>query len=302
MKRTSKATKVLLMLALGFFIVGAVLGIASLSAGFSYREFAQNIKAGRFNLIGPTKWTGKVLDNLSALQETTGSGETFEQTYTGVRTLKLKAGQADCEIVPCDGSEWKVEGRYLTSRFDCELDGDELSIDCGGPLLGFIRAGKNTAKLKLYVPRNQVLEKADLEAGVGTVTMDGDGAFLSCDQLDLECGVGKISLCADIREEARIEGGVGEICVTLAGKEEDFNYKAQYGVGSVTIDGEKHSGLGGDYKADNSAEKDLKIECGVGSVELRFRDENAQALDHHDGVDAEPERHEDEDHSGHQET
>lgn len=289
-----KTTKVLLVLALAFFIVGAALGIASLSAGFSYREFVQNIEAGRFNLIGPVKWTGEALDDLGA-----DRGETFEQTYTGVRTLKLKAGQADCEIIPCDGSEWKVEGRHLTSRFDCELDDDELSIDCGGSLLGFIRAGNNTPKLKLYVPRNQVLEKADLETGVGTVTMDGDGAFLSCDQLELECGVGKISLCADIRGEARIEGGVGEVCVTLAGKEEDFNYKAQYGVGSVTIDGEKHSGLGGDYKADNRAGKDLKIECGVGSVELRFRDENAQALDHHDGEDAEPERHESEAHLDH---
>ncbi len=270
-----KTTKVLLMLALAFFIVGAALGIASLSAGFRYSEFAQNIEDGRFNLIGPAEWSKKVTSELAALPGVGGSGKTFEQTYTGVNALQLKVGRADCEIIPYDGQDWKVEGEHLNSRFDCELDDGELCVSCKGPLLSFIGTKNNTAKLKLYAPRDQILEKVDIEAGVGTVAMSEDGDFLRCDQLDLECGVGETDICADIRREAKIAGGVGEVHITLAGKEEDFNYKVEYGVGDVTIDHEKHSGIGGDYKVDNDAEKDLRIECGVGSVELNFREDSA---------------------------
>ncbi len=296
-----KTTKVLLMLALAFFIAGAALGIAGLSAGFRYREFVQSIEAGRLTLIGPVEWTGKMLEDLSARQGTDDGGETFGRTYTGVRALKLRAGRTDCEIIPCDGSEWKVEGEHLTSRCGCELDDGELCIEVDRPFLSFLRSGDHTAKLKLYIPRDQILEEVDIEAGVGTVTMDGDGAFLVCDRLELECGVGKIELCADVRSSARIEGGVGEACVTLAGKEEDYNYRVEYGLGGVTIGGENYSGIGGDYKADNGAEKDLRIECGVGSMELRFREDDTQAVDHQDGEDAgsEQEHHEGEDHFDH---
>lgn len=310
--KTTRTTKLLLTLALAFFIAGAALGIASLSAGFSYREFVQNMESGRFTLIGPGERIWKTLDGLGVLQGEAGGGKTFTQTYTGVRALRLKAGQADCEIIPCDGSEWKVEGGHLTSRFECKLDDEKLCIDCGSPLLSFMRSSDNAVKLTLYVPQDQILEKVDIEAGVGTVAMEEDGAFLSCDELDLECGVGEINLCADIREKAKIEGGVGEVCVTLAGKEEDFNYKAQYGIGSVTIDGEEYSGLGGRHKADNGAKKDVKIECGVGEVELMFKEDETQSRDqeigekkassgHHDEEGAEPvqEYHEGEAHSDH---
>lgn len=276
-----KTTKTLLLLSLAFFLSGAALGITSLCVGFSYNEFVQNVEDGRFNLIGPEEWIGKVMSGLGVLSEEEGRGRTFAQTYTDVRALKLKAGQADCEIILCDGSEWKVEGEHLTSRFDCKLDDGELRVECGRPLLSFIRTKSNTAKLKLYVPRDQVLEEIDIDTGVGTIAMTGDGDFLKCEELKLECGVGKTSLRADIREKGKLEGGVGEVSLTLAGKEEDFNYKVEYGVGDIAIDGEKHSGLGGDYEVDNDAAKDLKVECGVGSVELLFEEIAARALTTH---------------------
>ncbi len=272
-----KTTKTLLLLSLAFFLSGVALGITSLCAGFNYNEFVQNVEAGRFNLGGPAR---KLADGLGALTADE-KGETFEQSYTGVRALNLKVGLADCEIIPCDGEEWKVEGEHLTSRFNCKLNDGELRVECGRPFLSFIRTKNNTAKLKLYVPRDQVLEEIDIDTGVGTIAMAGDGDFLKCEELKLECGVGKASLRADIREKGKIEGGVGEVCLTLAGKEDDFNYKVEYGVGDVAIDGEKHSGLGGDYEVDNDAAKDLKVECGVGSVELLFEETAARTLTTH---------------------
>lgn len=280
-----KTTKTLLLLSLAFFLSGVVLGIASLCAGFNYSEFVQNVEAGRFNLGGPA---GKLADGLDALTATGKRGKTFEQTYTGVRALDLKVGLADCEIIPCDGEEWKVEGERLNSRFRCRLDDGELRVNCGRPLLSFLRTKTNTAKLRLYIPRDQLLEEIDIDTEVGTVAMEGDSDFLKCEELKLECGVGKTSLRADIREEGKLEGGVGEVCLTLAGREDDFNYRVEYGVGDVAIGGEKHSGLGGDYEVDNGASKDLKVECGVGSVELLFEKTAARALTTH---------HEEEEHS-----
>lgn len=279
-----KTTKTLLLLSLAFFLSGVALGIASLCAGFNYNEFVKNVEAGRFNLGGPAR---KLADGLGVLTADE-KGKTFEQSYAGVRALNLKVGLADCEIIPRDGEEWKVEGERLNSRFSCKLDDGELCVDCGRALLSFIRPKSNTAKLRLYAPRDQVLEEIDIDAGVGTVAMSGDRDFLKCEELKLECGVGKISLRTDIREKGKLEGGVGEVRLTLAGKEDDFNYKVEYGVGNVSIDGEKHSGLGGDYEVDNNAAKDLKVECGVGSVELLFEETAARTLTTHHEEEEQP--------------
>lgn len=279
-----KTTKTLLWLALAFFLSGAALGIASLCAGFNYNEFVQNVEAGRFNLGGPARKLADGLGVLSADEK----GKTFEQSYTGVKALNLKVGLADCEIIPCDGEEWKVEGERLNSRFSCKLDDGELSVNCKRPRLSFLRTKNNTSKLRLYAPRDQILKKIDIDAEAGTIAMTGDSDFLKCEELKLECGVGKTSLRVDIREEGKLEGGVGEVSLTLAGKEDNFNYKVEYGVGNVSIDGEKHSGLGGDYEVDNDAAKDLKVECGVGSVNLLFEETGARTLTTH---------HEEEEHS-----
>lgn len=268
-----RSTKGLLLAGAAFFAVGAALGIASVSAGFRYGDFVEAVEEGRFNFAGPEELTGKVQTELfgSAEQETR-----FEETYTGVKSLKLKAGQADCEIILCGGPEWKVKGEHLLSRFRCDLDDDELCIDCSGALLGGILRlqGGKTAKLEVYVPRDQILDEVDIEAGVGTVRIAGAEDFLRCRSLDLECGVGEADICADVREEARIEGGVGTICMTLAGKPDDFNYDVECGVGDIRIDNERYSGFGRDARIDNAAEKDVRVECGTGSVELMFAEEH----------------------------
>lgn len=263
-----KTTKTLLMAAFAFLIVGAAFGIVSFCLGFEAEAFREAVDDGKLHVVGPSGWSGDVKAWISDL--TTGNVE-FEDTYTGVESLKLEIGAADCRIIPYTGNEWKVSGYGLPSRFTCKQSGKTLKIDCSRSGWNLFNFGGDHAVLELYIPKNQCADEIKINTGVGSVeTVDGT---LICNKLDLDCGVGECIISADIRDKGEIDGGVGSIVLTLAGTEQDYNYEVDCGVGDISIGDGHYSELGGKKKIDNRADRDLDIECGVGSVEIDFSED-----------------------------
>ena len=69
---------------------------------------------------------------------------------------------------------------------------------------------------------------------------------------------------------------MGDAGIELYGKEQDFDYDVDSGVGEVRIGGNHCSDLGSDIKLDHDAEKEIKIDNGVGDVTISFT-ENVSA-------------------------
>lgn len=263
-----KSTKTLLMASFAMLIVGAAFGIVSFCFGFEVEAFREAVDEGKFQVIGPSGWSGDVKDWVSDL--TTENVE-FSESYTGIDSLDLEIGTAECMIIPYSGKEWKVSGYNLPSRFTCKKSGKTLKIDSSKSGFRFFNFGGDNAVLELYIPKTQCADKIKINAGVGSVgTVDG---ILVCDELDLDCGVGECVIRADIRKKGEIEGGVGSISLTLVGEEQDYNYDIDCGVGSIDIEDNHYSELGNKKKIDNGADRDLEIDCGVGSVEIYFEEE-----------------------------
>ena len=65
---------------------------------------------------------------------------------------------------------------------------------------------------------------------------------------------------------------MGRIELTAAGKEQDYNYELEVGMGSVTVGAGEFGGMAVEKTIDNSAVKKMDIECGMGSVEIGFED------------------------------
>ena len=264
MKRTTKA---LWVSALTFFAAAIAFGLASLCSGFHMDEFVQAFEEGKFTVDGSMSWTKDVQD---AVTDVFDSGSSFSRIYTDeIKSLKLQTGAIDCRIILTDEDVWRVNGYQLPLRSSCELQGNTLKIDCSRRIWNYIGFGNKQGQLELYIPRDQIIEKIKVDAGAGNIRVE-DG-MLKCEQLKLDCGVGETDIYLDVGKEVDIDGGVGEIRLTLAGEAEDFNYDIDCGVGSINIDGDHHTNLGGEYKIDNLAEKDLRIDCGVGAVEISFK-------------------------------
>lgn len=262
-----KMTKVLLALALVCGITGGAFGIVSLCSGFRMEEFRTALADGRFQMAGVTDWTDDVG---SIVTDITAERSNFEETYSGVESLKLDIGVAKCTFLPSDSKEWKVIGYDVPSRFRCRQRSGTLDISCRQAFWSFLNIGNSGPELEIWIPRSQLLEEVQIDAGVGDLSA-AEG-ILWCERLEIDCGVGDCDIRADIEESAEIDGGVGRVQLELVGQEQDFDYEIDCGVGSVDIGEKRYSELGSETKIDNDADKTIKIECGVGSVEVRFED------------------------------
>lgn len=112
-------------------------------------------------------------------------------------------------------------------------------------------------------------QELDLDTGVGTVTIR-DGRI---GKLKTRGGVGELDFQGEITGDTSIKNGVGDMNFVLTGFPKDYNYKIECGIGSVTVDGSSYSGLAAAKRIDNQAGRWMDIKCGVGEISIRFVEE-----------------------------
>lgn len=266
-----KMTKSLLKAALAFGLTGAAFGISSLCFGFSGSEFVEAVEDGRFSLTIPEDWGDRIRETFSGLDVGNGNAkQNFTQRFVGVESLKLDLGVADCRIRFGEDDEWSVGGHNLPDRYEIRIDDGELRVDYRNRPWTWFRFGKKAenAWLEISIPRTQITEEIDIDMGIGSLeTADG---ILRCEELEIDSGVGSCTLIADIGERIKIDGGVGDVDLTLIGKETDFNYKIDHGVGEVTVGSNRYSDLGGEHEISHGADRELEIDSGIGTVRVQF--------------------------------
>ncbi|HIR75335.1 MAG TPA: DUF4097 family beta strand repeat protein [Candidatus Choladousia intestinipullorum] len=263
-----RSTKRLLLLALIFAIAGSAFGIVSVCAGFELSEFQKACENGDFQLIGPDRWTEDMKKAVSGIR----SGSTEKNwSYQDVDSLVLDIGAADCTLIPGDTDEWKVIGHDLPAQFRCEQKNHTLEVSCKKGFWEFLNIfslGVHNAKIEIWIPASVTADEIQIDTGAGDLSMPE--GMIRCREMEINCGVGDIQICADITKKLEIDGGVGDAGIELYGKEQDFDYDVDSGVGEVRIGGSHYSDLGSDIKLDHDAEKEIKIDNGVGDVTISF--------------------------------
>ena len=232
------------------------------------------------------------------------------RTFTGtVEQLIFEAGACDIEI-----REGNVDGFVLSYRglssgsISDSLEDGVLKLkyrETSGWLSKLFRDGAET-KVTLTIPKNTVLEQANLEFGAAEVRIDalsakrlfisvgagelnaesltagekanlqvGAGAFYADNvnlvNAGLECGVGEMELSGVINGESTVDCGVGEISLTLNGNEEDYSGELNCGLGSIQMGSVIINGSGKQSYGTSSAMSRMDIKCGIGEVDVRFK-------------------------------
>lgn len=258
-----RSTKALLMAALCMFIVGCGFCIAAVCMGFSGVQFLQAVESGQMQLIP------EMLDrtNESSESHTKSAAGQYCQTFTEIEELELNLSTAECTIVLWDEDEIQVSADRIPESFSCVQEGKTLLIDCEKEKRNLWK--ENAAvQLTLYLPADTCFRNVELGTGIGTVEVQE--GFLKCRELELDSGVGQCWIQADITERIRIDGGVGEVDLQLKGRETDFNYELDNGIGEIVI-GETHlEKLGEDRWIDHNASKDVEIDNGIGNIMITF--------------------------------
>lgn len=125
---------------------------------------------------------------------------------------------------------------------------DKLSFDCG--------AGRVNLD---YIEAKSI---AEINTGAGELSIGGGVIH----NLDLDLGVGVTYLRAALEGRSEINCGVGEIDISICGRQQDYTLHINTGVGTVDVNGEsvkRNSSIG------NGANV-VDIDGGVGSISINF--------------------------------
>ena len=106
---------------------------------------------------------------------------------------------------------------------------------------------------------------ADIEGGAGQITIES--GMLS--NLTLEMGMGELDLTAALLGNSNLSFGVGKSSLTLLGREDTYTVDIENGLGNITVDGKTVI----DFGSSGNGQNYIKIEGGVGTVDIVFKSE-----------------------------
>lgn len=222
------------------------------------------------------------------LYSSKGTDSDIGEQFSGIRKLEVETEGLHVDIVSVEGQDIYVETQNVDSRLKLEIrqDEDELKVETTArhlpwKLLNQTEAGSVT----IYVPSDWKFDEADLQIGYGELTADrvesgklqvevgagaADIASFTADSAELMAGAGSMTAYGKAVNEVDISCGVGELIYTAAGEQQDYNYDIECGIGELNLGEDSYSGIAVDKKIDNGALKEMKVECGIGTVSIDF--------------------------------
>lgn len=299
-------TRICLAVCLVFAGIGALFIGAGIALGSGFQEVQQMADAGELS-IGSRYMGSHVFGDAS--DENAGNvqkgdlWETFEPEEISNFDMDIQYGEIRFSASTTDKVEVSIQAPKSNS-YSCKNDDGTLKIKDKTHHYhwGF---GNREVIIEVAIPEGKVFEKVkiktdagkvdinyafhaeniDLDLGAGEMTADafaaeeklsvevGAGnleiAEFSAEKLTIDCGVGRADLKGTVTEKAEADCGVGNLNLTLLGKEDDYNYEVNCGIGEVRINAESYSGLSEEKDIDNGADRDIRLDCGVGQLTVK---------------------------------
>lgn len=216
-------------------------------------------------------------------------------TFNAQDISELDIEVASANITFAEGDSLSIEA--LINSFNIKEKGQKIIIEEKG---SFLKINKNR-DITIYIPKDFTFKKVQLETGAsylygdvlnteyletdigaGVVELEklnvtkkaeidcGAGQLSlksgSISSLDFSLGVGSADITAELKSNADIESGVGELKLNLTDSKESYCFDIETGLGSIIYDG---ATVKGDTLLGNGDTK-VSLEGGVGSVEISF--------------------------------
>ncbi len=244
-------TKIALVLAVSFTIIGLICVMISMAFGLTWGRFADMVEQGRFSFG---------FDNDISFSRKT---EDTIQNIEDVRDLDIEFGAGKLEVFYADVEKIQVRQEHVKD-FGCYVEDGTLYIEGNNN----IWKGKATGEIIVRIPKDTVFNEVDMEIGAGQASLKD----LAANSLDIEVGAGEARLTGlDVRE-LDAKTGAGKLYAELVDSEKDYSYDAECGIGEIVIGGSSIGGLGGSKSVENlGAGKHMDLECGVGQIQVEFQ-------------------------------
>lgn len=267
-----KAQKVIKYIAIGFaiFLIVNIISLAAygiVSIGNIFNNNENNTITEGFKNIKTKNKVSKLEIETKGVGITIKKGDKFK-IETDNKDIKTKESNNKLLIIE-DNNNWfnKTDYTELIIYVPNDYQFDEVSIDNGA---GKIEVDTlNTQKLdldlgagKVNITNLSVFEEADIDGGAGEINITSS----SIKNLDLDLGLGKVNLNSSLYGFNEIDGGIGELIINLIGTENDYQIKANKGLGKITINDEK---IQSDTSYGNGNNL-IDISGGIGNISINY--------------------------------
>ena len=281
-----KFTKIALISALVCLVLGLGVFIGGLALGGTWQGLRESIDHGDYSIDGSDGTYGiymteKSEDSSSSNQESSVLQEKASNAsvYSNVQKIEIDMQSGGLYFEPTNDKELRVsvngkDGKETTVR----QNGDELEI--------YNDFRNHKGNVRIYYPEDMNFREISISMGGGDVAVKGS---IKADEFDAELGTGVFHAEGIEATESSWEVGAGEIvlgciesrdmdfdCGTgsieakIAGKQSDFNYDVECGIGSVKIGNEEYGGVAFDKTINNGQNRQIEISCGIGEIQLSF--------------------------------
>ena len=285
-----KMTKIALILAGIFIVIGGILVVLGLMMGARLEELEDmgihvspmgqtnttpgiEFQIGEIDELDERKERGKETQDLFQSKEKEKRGA---KTAGNLDRLEVEVENAKITIYALEDTEEIV---YDSNRDIAERkEGSTLKLEDHS-------RQKEELELKIYLPVNG-LKEIEIEALACELTADNiisdivkleiANAVVRVDkltvaqqaQMEISNGEMTIGYFEGNSLEAECEQGI--IKVACEGDSKDYNYELECGLGSITVGGENYSGMGEEIRVNNGSRKHISADCSMGEIILEF--------------------------------
>lgn len=206
-------------------------------------------------------------------------------SQTSIDDLKIDIYNANIQIEYSDHIDHlRVEARQLYNGFEVYEKNGTLVIK--QPHYWW-NSHHSKAKITVYVPHHYVFDEVNISMAAGVSTINSlkakeiklDGVAGTYKIINSECDIFKVdTVCSSmvlkeltVHNQLKIDNVMGSVKAILTGHENEYAYNVDVALGSVQIKNEKFSGIA-DRKTNHNADKDIKVDCVLGSVNVEMED------------------------------
>ena len=275
---------------------------------YSAGGYVYELTDGDWGFVKRENADGLVVNGGSVTEKTAeaASSGSYQVPVSSVKSLSIELGAGELKIETKADSEDVIDLSF-DGLGNCDYKVEDGTLYIEG-FKGITIAGNTIRANEIIVriPENMYFEEVDMEVGAGIVTIEnckvgeleaaiGAGEVtmekLEVSELSAEIGAGQLDVADAVIQNADLDISMGE-CIfegtisgdleadcdmgnlelTLTGKESDHNYKVSCSAGNISVGGFEFSGLATSREIDNNAEGCFDINCNMGNIVVEFEE------------------------------
>lgn len=167
-------------------------------------------------------------------------------------------------------SKWYNSNRLTLEIPDMAFDNIDISIGAGSANISSLQGSSiviNVGAGALTIG-DLSCEYIEAEIGMGSVHVKNG----SIQNAGFDVGMGDLTYTGNIDYDLSAVVGMGSMELTLNDSQNDHNYYVDASMGSITIGNAKHGSFAEfEQDIDNNADSTYSLECGMGSIEIKFK-------------------------------